>query len=198
MDVTEERTPFLQIVDEIVALHDKKQADYGRTGDPFANVRASADFGVAAWVGCMIRANDKMKRLQKAAGGGTLVNEGVEDSLLDLAVYSIIGLVLFRETLEQPARELPPQALDALPVAEPKIEWGGDGYIQWGGIASRLESGEIDEFHCYKKATSASQLKTTLSLKYPLLRASVIPFESDELADRCEIVLTLWSKILAG
>ena len=92
------KTPFLQVIDEIVAMHDKKQKDYGRTGDPFANVRASADFGVEAWVGCMIRANDKMKRIQKAASGGTLVNESVEDSLLDLAVYSIIGLALFRES----------------------------------------------------------------------------------------------------
>lgn len=91
------KTPFLTVIEEIVAMHYKKQADYGRTGDPFANVRASSDFGVPAWVGCMIRANDKMKRLQKAATGDALVNESVEDSLLDLAVYSIIGLVLFRE-----------------------------------------------------------------------------------------------------
>ena len=91
------KTPFLQVIEEIVAMHYKKQADYGRTGDPFANVRASADFGIPPWVGCMVRANDKMKRLQKAASGDVLVNEPVEDSLLDLAVYSIIGLVLFRE-----------------------------------------------------------------------------------------------------
>ena len=88
---------FEQAVAEIVAMHNRKQADYGREGDPFANVRASEAFGVPAWVGCMIRANDKMTRLQKAATGHSLVNESIEDSLLDLAVYSIIGLVLFRE-----------------------------------------------------------------------------------------------------
>lgn len=92
-----EPTAFMRVIGQIVELHLKKQADYGRDHDPFANVRASADFGVPAWVGCMIRANDKMKRIQKAASGGTLVNEGVEDSLMDLAVYAIIGLVLFRE-----------------------------------------------------------------------------------------------------
>jgi hypothetical protein len=95
-----ERTPFLQVVDEIVALHHKKQADYGKSHDPFANVRASEDFGIPGWVGCMTRANDKMKRLQKAAKGGTMSNESVEDSLLDLAVYAIIGLVLYRENKE--------------------------------------------------------------------------------------------------
>lgn len=92
-----DKTPFLQIVDEIVAMHDKKQQDYGSDGDPLANVRASEHFGIPAWVGCMVRANDKMKRLQTFAQKGELVNESVEDSLLDLAVYSIIGLVLFRE-----------------------------------------------------------------------------------------------------
>jgi hypothetical protein len=96
-DAMPDKTPFLQICDEIVEMHNKKQADYGRVGDPFANVRASADFGVPAWVGCMIRANDKMRRIQTAAQGSTLKNEGVEDSLLDLAVYAIIGLVLYRE-----------------------------------------------------------------------------------------------------
>jgi hypothetical protein len=91
-------TPFEQVLDEILQMHDKKKQDYGRDNDPFANVRASEDFGVPGWVGCLIRANDKVKRLQKAAAGGMLANESVEDSLLDLAVYSAIALVLFRET----------------------------------------------------------------------------------------------------
>jgi len=94
-----DKTPFLQIVDEIVAMHNKKQQDYGTDGDPFANVRASESFGIPSWVGCMVRANDKMKRLQTFAKKGVLANESVEDSLLDLAVYSIIGLVLYRESI---------------------------------------------------------------------------------------------------
>jgi hypothetical protein len=88
---------FHQLLKEIGELHDRKQADYGTTGDPFANVRASEQWGVPAWVGTMIRANDKVKRLQAAANGSELVNEGVEDSLMDLATYSLIALVLFRE-----------------------------------------------------------------------------------------------------
>ena len=88
---------FTQIIDEIVAMHDKKALDYGRDDDPLANVRASEDFGIPAWIGCMVRANDKMKRIQKAASGGQLVNESLEDSLMDLAVYAIIGLQLVRE-----------------------------------------------------------------------------------------------------
>ena len=91
------KTPFEKIVEEILELHRKKQSDYGRTGDPFANVRASEDFGIEGWVGTVVRANDKMRRLQAAARGQNLKNESVEDSLLDMAVYSIIALVLYRE-----------------------------------------------------------------------------------------------------
>lgn len=88
---------FHKLLREIARLHDMKQADYGTDGDPFANVRASEQWGVPAWVGTMIRANDKIKRLQAAANGSDLVNEGIEDSLMDLATYSLIALVLFRE-----------------------------------------------------------------------------------------------------
>jgi hypothetical protein len=78
-------------------MHDKKQTDYGRTGDPFSNVRASEAFGIPGWIGALTRANDKMRRLQKFAAEGNLANESVEDSLIDLAVYAIIGLILYRE-----------------------------------------------------------------------------------------------------
>lgn len=88
---------FHALLKQIGELHDKKQEDYGRKGDPFANVRASADWGIPAWIGTMVRANDKIKRLQSFARNGKLANEGVEDSLMDIAVYSLIALVLFRE-----------------------------------------------------------------------------------------------------
>jgi len=91
---------FHALLEEIGKLHDKKQLDYGREHDPFANVRASDDFGVPGWIGALIRANDKMRRLQKAARGGALANESVEDSFMDLAVYALIGLILYREWVE--------------------------------------------------------------------------------------------------
>ena len=96
-------TEFDKVLTEMKAMHDRKQADYGRKAegskpaDPFANVRASEDFGIPGWVGCMTRANDKMRRLQAAARGQNLKNESIEDSLMDLAVYAVIALVLYRE-----------------------------------------------------------------------------------------------------
>ena len=89
---------FFQVLDELRELHSKKGKDYGTAEDPLANVRASADWCVPSWIGTLIRANDKVIRLQSAAKGSKLVNEGVEDSLIDLASYAIIALALYRET----------------------------------------------------------------------------------------------------
>ena len=89
---------FYAILDEWKALHDRKQADYGRPDDPFANVRASAEWSVEPWVGAMVRLHDKVRRLQRAAQGGPLANEGIIDSLNDIGVYAAIARVLYEET----------------------------------------------------------------------------------------------------
>jgi hypothetical protein len=91
---------YFKLLDEMKELHAKKSADYGRGVDPFANVRASTEFGVPAWVGVMIRANDKMHRIKSFIQNGDLANESVEDSLKDLAAYALIALVLKREVGE--------------------------------------------------------------------------------------------------
>lgn len=86
---------FMTIMQELMDLHEMKGRDYGNDTDPFANVSGSADFGVEPWVAAMVRANDKMRRLQRFAKTGTLANEGVIDSFNDLAVYAVIGRVLY-------------------------------------------------------------------------------------------------------
>jgi hypothetical protein len=91
------RVPFAEILAELQALHDKKNQDYGRPEDHYANVRASQGWGVAPWIGALIRAGDKITRLQTYAQRGVLMNESVEDSLRDLAVYACIALALYRE-----------------------------------------------------------------------------------------------------
>lgn len=114
---------FHDLCNEMKRLHDRKQADYGRETDPFANVRATEEWGQPGWVGAMIRATDKLRRLQKVAQGGTLANEGVEDSLMDLAVYSIIALVLWRQ--DHP-----------VPVAPSRT----DLEALWEGVAGQADS----------------------------------------------------------
>jgi hypothetical protein len=97
LSTTEDESPFVRVLEEIKALHDRKQADYGTDEDPFANVRASERFGIRPWVGALVRLNDKITRLQTFIRKGRLMNESVEDSLMDIAVYAIIALVLYRE-----------------------------------------------------------------------------------------------------
>lgn len=94
---------FVEILDRLETLHRQKQNDYGTSGDPYANVRASEGFGMPAWLGVAVRMQDKMKRLQTAGtqyiqkGGVSLSNESLEDTFMDLAVYAIIGLVMLEE-----------------------------------------------------------------------------------------------------
>lgn len=95
--MSEGHPEYLKLLDELRELHLKKSADYGTGKDPFANCRSGAEFGVDPWVGVMIRANDKVQRIKAFLQNGNLKNESVEDSLLDLAAYTLIALVLFRE-----------------------------------------------------------------------------------------------------
>ncbi len=91
---------FLALLDEVRELHVKKAADYGTDEDYLHNLRASEGWGVSAWLGTLIRLTDKVNRLQTYAKTGKLANEGVRDSLQDLAAYALLALVLFDETTE--------------------------------------------------------------------------------------------------
>jgi len=92
---------FHDLLKEIGELHDRKQSDYGRADDPFANVNGSAEWGIRPWVGAMLRATDKLKRLQKYSKEGNLANEGARDSFLDAAVYNLIACVLWEKEAEE-------------------------------------------------------------------------------------------------
>lgn len=96
-----ERHPNSARFHELLALagelHDRKQADYGRGSDPFFNVRASTEWGVPAWIGAMIRLNDKVQRLKSLAAKGGLQNESAQDSFMDIAVYALIAHVLYEQ-----------------------------------------------------------------------------------------------------
>lgn len=93
---------FHDLLTQIGELHDAKQRDYGADSDPFANVRASERWGIQPWVGALVRLNDKVHRLQQFALKGELENESAEDSMMDIAVYALIALILYREETEGP------------------------------------------------------------------------------------------------
>ena len=90
---------FLELLQEMEDLHNSKSADYGSEDDPLANIRQGADFvDIEPWRGCMVRIADKVQRLRTYCKTGKLVHEGVRDTLLDLAAYSLLAIVLHEET----------------------------------------------------------------------------------------------------
>ncbi len=94
---------FHEILYEVGALHDKKQKDYGTKDDPFANVRGATRFGLPAPMGAFIAMSDIMQRIESFCINGRLENEPLDNALRDMAVYSIIALVLYEE--EQAAKD---------------------------------------------------------------------------------------------
>lgn len=91
---------FHQLLAEAGQMHDRKQKDYGSDTDPFANVRASENWGIPGWVGALVRLSDKVARLQSFARRGSLANESAKDSMMDIAVYALIAYTLY-EQVEQ-------------------------------------------------------------------------------------------------
>ena len=100
-------TRFNDLLDEIRELHARKAADYGDDDDPFANIRASEQFGVPAWQGAIIRLNDKVHRLARFAKRGKLANESAKDSMMDIAVYALIAYLLYGEASEEQGEKTP-------------------------------------------------------------------------------------------
>jgi hypothetical protein len=90
---------FYDACDSLKAMHRAKSADYGSAHDPLANIRNGAEFvGVEPWRAAMVRLSDKVTRLATYNRTGTLLHEGVDDTLLDLASYALLCLVLHRES----------------------------------------------------------------------------------------------------
>jgi hypothetical protein len=101
---------FFSLLSELAELHSiKAQAyglhnadDLGFIDDPLANARyASPDFGVEPWVYALIRANEKMRRLQAYVLTDDQAEENVRDSFLDLASQALIGLIMWEEAMEE-------------------------------------------------------------------------------------------------
>ena len=91
---------YFDLLDTLRELHLSKSAGYGCPDgtDPLLNIRRGADFvGIKAWQGAMVRLSDKVTRLAVFNKTGNLPHESVEDNLLDLASYSLLALLLYRE-----------------------------------------------------------------------------------------------------
>jgi hypothetical protein len=88
---------FIELLDEMKRIHLQKDHDYA--GEvPFRNLKKSSEFGVEPWLGAMVRMSDKWSRLEQlATKDPVVVEETFEDTLIDLANYSLICYILREE-----------------------------------------------------------------------------------------------------
>ena len=88
---------FDDILHEIRETHVRKSAEYGTREDHYANIRASAAWGMPAWVCAAMRATDKATRLQSLVANGQARPENAREWLLEIANYAIICAVMLDE-----------------------------------------------------------------------------------------------------
>lgn len=93
---------FISIIKQVVKLHKFKNADYANE-EPLSNFRMCEKMGIPAWKGVLVRISDKISRLFTFAKRGSyeVVEEKVEDTFLDLVVYGIIGLILYKRAQKE-------------------------------------------------------------------------------------------------
>ena len=96
---------FKALLDQILILHESKNSDYATTQDPLSNLKECRCFGVNPSIGVMVRISDKYSRMKqlllKESQGKTneVQNENIEDTAMDLAVYSLLFILLRREPI---------------------------------------------------------------------------------------------------
>ena len=91
---------FYKLLDKMAELHSRKNHDYAGTKDPLRNLKSSTRIGLEPFMGVLVRLQDKWSRLESFAQSGELLvkDESVEDTLMDNAVYSLLCIILMRES----------------------------------------------------------------------------------------------------
>lgn len=78
-----------------------KNADYcGGSGDPYANFRISATFGIHPVMGIILRMTDKLQRIRAFVTNGNLAvkTESFEDACDDMVNYAILIKGMLRDS----------------------------------------------------------------------------------------------------
>ena len=98
---------FDDALDELKMLHDAKNHDYATAENPYKNLEGVSRIGIEPWRGIVIRLMDKFSRLEEYCVKGKLAiqSEGVEDTLKDISVYSLLAMILFRKEHEKKTKE---------------------------------------------------------------------------------------------
>ena len=84
---------FHKLLEEVKEMHDKKNADYGGA-DPLQNLKGCVRMGDHPTKGIALRLQDKMSRIENYFLQGSLKNESVRDSFLDMGIYALLAVTI--------------------------------------------------------------------------------------------------------
>jgi hypothetical protein len=96
---------FYELLDELRDLHDKKAHDYAPGEDRFKNFRECESIGLPAYKGVVVRMLDKTSRITNLIkraednDAPAVVDESLVDTLRDLAVYALIAIELYEQSV---------------------------------------------------------------------------------------------------
>lgn len=101
------KTRFLELTEQMKDMWQRKNAGYAGEDnpDPYANFRFAKLFKVTPLQGALVRMSDKYMRVANLSKNplNDQVGENMKDTLLDLAVYSLICICLLEEEEEENA-----------------------------------------------------------------------------------------------
>ena len=93
---------FTDVLEELTELHNLKNQDYATSENPYKNLEGVERLGIPAWRGVVIRMMDKFSRLEEFCVKEELAvkDETIEDTFKDIAIYSVLAMILYRKRME--------------------------------------------------------------------------------------------------
>ena len=88
---------------------ERKNSDYtGSSDDPFSNFKAIEVYGIKTEIGFLTRMTDKLARIASFIKNGELMvkDESVQDTLLDLANYSMLFAAYLKSQQKEKQKSL--------------------------------------------------------------------------------------------
>jgi len=98
IDTTYGHPRFFTAIKKMAEIHANKNRDYGN-GNPLGNFMTAEQLGVDPFLGVLIRMSDKWTRICSLTNSGEqyVKDEAIEDTLMDLANYALLSLVIKEE-----------------------------------------------------------------------------------------------------
>ncbi len=93
-----ENLKFNALLEQMRDLHERKNENYAVPSDPLFNLRGCEQIGISPFKGVVVRMGDKFNRICNLTRGvPDKVGESLKDTLMDMAVYSLLAILLLEE-----------------------------------------------------------------------------------------------------